>query len=349
MSTFHLSPNIDLVNAVKGGLILGVSSSGLLYFTGAITGISGIVEGVLLDENSFFNLSYVLGLLSSGVVATQILPEAFGSSSLSSPSTLVLPIFIPITAGLLTGFGTRMGSGCTSGHGICGLPRLSPRSLVAVLTFMATGSLSAYCTRQYVSSISLSAPAPPLSSSSFSNEPIEILTYLAPTLMTTTVSVIYSKLLKNNNKQSSSSSKPASPISYHIASFASAFIFGIGLAVSGMCNPNRVSNFLDFMNPSGWDPSLMGVMGSGVCFNLISFYFMSRPSAQLKPLLSTTTTTTATTTATGKAINISINNDQSKLQLSSILKMGMNPVNLKIDKSLLMGSALFGLGSFSDF
>lgn len=104
----HLADNIDLQHAVAGGLIIGASSTAFFYLTGKTTGISGIVEGVLIapaGDDKSWTLSYFLGLLSAGVLLENLIPGSFGSS----PHALTLTPQAIAFAGVLTGFGTRLG------------------------------------------------------------------------------------------------------------------------------------------------------------------------------------------------------------------------------------------------
>jgi uncharacterized membrane protein YedE/YeeE len=121
-----------------GGVLIGLSATIMLLFFGRVTGISGIVGGLFDRRPGDFGWRalFTAGLLVGGLVFSLLSPEAFADTSTRGLGPVAL-------AGLLVGFGTRLGSGCTSGHGICGLTRLSVRSLVAVLTFMATGALTA--------------------------------------------------------------------------------------------------------------------------------------------------------------------------------------------------------------
>ena len=131
----------SILFALAGGALIGLSASLLLALSGRIAGISGIVGGLADPEphDVPYRLSFLGGLLAGGAVF-----------ALFFPGFLVAPtgrsLAMVIVAGLLVGFGTQLGSGCTSGHGICGLPRLSPRSIVAVITFMITGALAATAT-----------------------------------------------------------------------------------------------------------------------------------------------------------------------------------------------------------
>jgi len=119
--------------------MIGLASALLLVARGRIAGVSGIVGSLLQSrEDRGWRLAFVGGLVLSGVVAAIVVPSAVGASVRGTPLVIV--------AGLLVGFGTRLGSGCTSGHGVCGVGRLSARSLVAVVTFMTTGALVTWLT-----------------------------------------------------------------------------------------------------------------------------------------------------------------------------------------------------------
>ena len=124
------------VSALAGGSLIGLSASLLMLSHGRVAGISGIFSGVLdpTSEDRSFRLYFIAGLILAGVVARVAYPSALPAST---PSLLVGGL-----AGALVGFGTRLGSGCTSGHGVCGLSRLSKRSLAATLTFMATAMIT---------------------------------------------------------------------------------------------------------------------------------------------------------------------------------------------------------------
>jgi uncharacterized membrane protein YedE/YeeE len=123
--------------ALAGGAMIGVASAFLLLTHGRIAGISGIA-GSLLQRSTHdrgWRIAFLVGMAAAGLVASVIAPSAVGASVRTLP--------LVILAGMLVGYGTRLGSGCTSGHGVCGISRLSARSLVAVITFMATGAVTA--------------------------------------------------------------------------------------------------------------------------------------------------------------------------------------------------------------
>jgi len=124
-----------------GGALIGASASMLLLLNGRIAGISGIVGGLLRPEEGevSWRAMFAAGLLAGGAILHRWAPASFGAPTVSMPLVIV--------AGLLVGFGTRLGSGCTSGHGVCGLARLSRRSLAATLTFMATAAITTFVVR----------------------------------------------------------------------------------------------------------------------------------------------------------------------------------------------------------
>lgn len=133
-----ISEDFSPVSAALGGALIGLSASWMLLASGRIAGISGIFAGLLQPKqgDTGWRLAFVVGLFLAGAVAVGSMPGAVATSDLRSVGATVV-------AGLLVGFGVRLGSGCTSGHGVCGLSRFSRRSLVATATFMATGFLTA--------------------------------------------------------------------------------------------------------------------------------------------------------------------------------------------------------------
>lgn len=123
-------------SALLGGALIGVASALVLVAHGRIAGISGMAGGLLQRApDQGWRAAFLGGLVLAGVVAAVVAPEAIGPPVRSLGAVIV--------AGVLVGFGTQLGNGCTSGHGVCGVSRGSTRSLVAVATFMATGALTA--------------------------------------------------------------------------------------------------------------------------------------------------------------------------------------------------------------
>jgi uncharacterized membrane protein YedE/YeeE len=133
------------VPSLLGGLILGIAAVLYVLLHGRILGISGIVAGLLRPNLSDFGwrASLIIGLITAPFLAALF----FGIFPIIEIESDWIAILI---AGLLVGFGSQYGSGCTSGHGICGLSRLSPRSLVATLSFMGAGFITVYVIRHLI-------------------------------------------------------------------------------------------------------------------------------------------------------------------------------------------------------
>jgi uncharacterized membrane protein YedE/YeeE len=128
------------VSATLGGILIGLAAVLLMGLNGRIAGISGIFSGVIFASagDKLWRLLFVAGL-----VAAPVLYGLFSSEAI--PFTLTSSWPLIVAGGLLVGFGTRLGSGCTSGHGVCGLSRLSTRSMVAVGLFMLSGMVTVFC------------------------------------------------------------------------------------------------------------------------------------------------------------------------------------------------------------
>ncbi len=139
----HFTPWLSL----GGGILLGLASAAFILFNGRILGISGILGGLLSPRSGDigWRIAFVLGIVAAPLLSTLVFPVDL----IAAPRIEAGYASIAL-AGLLVGFGTRYGSGCTSGHGVCGLSRLSPRSLLATLTFMAFGFLVVYVIRHAI-------------------------------------------------------------------------------------------------------------------------------------------------------------------------------------------------------
>jgi uncharacterized protein len=126
-----------MISAIIGGVLIGIAVSLMLLFNGRVTGISGIVSGIIKPVTGDFSWRafFVLGLISGGFLLQFLLPE-----TLILHSTLKWGDYI--FSGLFVGFGTLLGNGCTSGHGVCGISRFSIRSILATCTFIIFGILS---------------------------------------------------------------------------------------------------------------------------------------------------------------------------------------------------------------
>ncbi len=132
----------NLLGGLIGGALIGIAASLLLLLNGRIAGVSGILDGIFGSTSGaerFWRVAFVIGLICSAAIYSFAAGGLTIELRANNPSLLM--------AGLLVGFGTKLGSGCTSGHGVCGLARRSPRSLAATITFMAFGVLTVFVTR----------------------------------------------------------------------------------------------------------------------------------------------------------------------------------------------------------
>ena len=240
--------NFTPISAIMGGLLIGTGAMLTLWTNGRIAGISGILSGAMFpkQQGTLWRLLFIAGLLLGGAVS------AIASGGLEV-ITQASPL-MTVIAGLLVGFGTRMGSGCTSGHGICGIARFSQPS------FVATGTLCWQDSLQF----------------------------------------IWCAMYKENIRADSP------PISAFVAIATSGFLFGLGLAISGMTNPAKVVGFLDIAGD--WDPSLILVMVAGLGVSVPSFHFILK---QKQPLFT---------------------------------KQFFLPTRNDLDGKLITGAALFGVG-----
>jgi uncharacterized membrane protein YedE/YeeE len=137
MNIEHFTP----IPSLLGGVLIGTAASLLLLGNGKVAGISGIVAGVMRSAGERgWRVLFLVGLVLGGALVALLEPAAIG--------TTTRPLALLAVAGLLVGFGTRLGGGCTSGHGVCGLSRLSKRSLIATLTFMTTAAVAVFAVHQ---------------------------------------------------------------------------------------------------------------------------------------------------------------------------------------------------------
>ena len=137
--------NFTPLSATLGGILIGLAAVMLMAFNGRIAGISGVLSGAAFAKpgERLWRIAFVAGLIAAPVLYT-----LFHKSDPDFTITQNWPLII--VGGLIVGIGTRLGSGCTSGHGVCGLSRLSPRSAVAVLVFMAAGVATVTIARHWI-------------------------------------------------------------------------------------------------------------------------------------------------------------------------------------------------------
>ena len=130
-------------HGLVGGLMIGLSAAFFLIVSGRMSGISGILENTLKPQHANFawSTAYVIGLPLGALLVSVLAPQLVPKIAIGGAWPMI------VAAGLLVGFGTRLGSGCTSGHGVCGLPRFSGRSFVATGIFMAVAALTVFAVR----------------------------------------------------------------------------------------------------------------------------------------------------------------------------------------------------------
>lgn len=289
--------------SLLGGLTLGVLASSKFAITGRILGISGIVRGIVKGSAQAWRVAFVMGLVAGGIALRFLLPTAFE----------VLPAAYStqraIVAGLLIGVGTAMGSGCTSGHGICGNSRLSVRSLAATCTFMVSGALAAHLAGT-AAVFSLPPGIAPLASAAAAaggtrfGVVLLALTAVAMGLLgwagramtgpshAPTAAALQKELQGAEELEDSplTGSPPSEPLdAQKLASLGVftellvGFLFALGLGVSGMVKPSKVAAFLSVITGT-FDPSLMLVMGGALVVSLPSFQAMLRFKALARPI-----------------------------------------------------------------
>ena len=140
-----LIDSISSNTALIGGALIGLAVAFLLLTNGRLLGVSGIIFGLLRPQRGQveWRLAFVTGLLVGGCLLVLVYPEAFSLAADRSLGAVAC-------AGLLVGFGTRLGNGCTSGHGVCGVSRFSGRSICATVTFIATGVATVFVIKTWL-------------------------------------------------------------------------------------------------------------------------------------------------------------------------------------------------------
>ncbi|ETX09556.1 membrane protein [Marinomonas ushuaiensis DSM 15871] len=124
-----------IFNPLVGGLLIGLTATIYLLVTGKVIGISGILSQLVFSKGRFLPFLFIAGLIIGGSAYGILTEQTVAFPETRSPLLLII-------SGLLVGYGTRLGGGCTSGHGVCGISRLSPRSIAATIIFMATAIIT---------------------------------------------------------------------------------------------------------------------------------------------------------------------------------------------------------------
>lgn len=243
----------DWLNAVVGGAILSLATSVHLILKGRVTGMSGTFFRSMLIDDFNYNMSLILGMMTTSTIVKAF----FDNERAFEPGCLYLIncSFIGfLIAGFLVGFGTKLANGCTSGHGLCGLPRLSKRSIVAVISFMIS-SMGFANLRYYV----------PFLNTDFLDGIMKHLDYQLIYYIAFGISIgsFFAICIILMSKKKWDDLRDCF-ISYFVGA-----LFAYGLLMSGMVNRHKVMNFL--IISSHWDISLLLVLATGVGLNLITF------------------------------------------------------------------------------
>ena len=249
----------DYGMATVGGILISLSTSFNLLFKGRVTGMSGIFYGLITLNEIIWRLALILGMVWTSSLFRYAAGKDswFFDSSQENLKNLSLGGFA--VAGYLVGLGTKMANGCTSGHGVCGLPRLSKRSFVAVGTFcafgIATATLRYYKNFLYESEIIQTAD-------NLNSELFHMIFFICVSV------VLFSLICFLAFK------KKWEDVRDFIISFITGVVFSLGLVISGMNRRRKVIGFLTAN--ADWDPSLMFVLFSAVTLNFILFNLITR-------------------------------------------------------------------------
>lgn len=304
------------ISGVAGGSLIGLSAASLLLFNGDVLGASCLISSTftnpqktLQDPSQVWKFVLLAAFL---LTSTYVLGPEFSIDvrTNTDPSIPTLSPFAYALAGLLVGFGTKLGNGCTSGHGVCGLGRSSPRSFAAVMTFMMSA----------IATVAVSAP------DSFLADYTSILRAESPVELNPglggkfTTSVVCMAILDYYHV-----SKKFSPAQDKLKLFASALagvLFASGLAISQMVVGSKLYGFLNVgsITTGGWDPTLATVLGTAVPISFVAYQFVEG-------------FTWFPTMGNRKRL--------SKPMLASKFSV---PTNRRIDSNLIIGSAIFGVG-----
>ncbi|KAL4984042.1 hypothetical protein BDW68DRAFT_190819 [Aspergillus falconensis] len=241
------------IHTSLGALLLYQSSSSLLLHNGSVFGVSSLLSGVMLSP-SRDNVPVIAGLLSSVVPIYLFMPSLLPTYPAASSSWASL--FTTVGTGFLLGWGTKNGRGCTSGHMLCGLSRLSPRSLIATAIFFTTALLTA----NFVSGIPpCSAGIPCYTPVYPSRSELEFMTGATAITFLTNAFIIPRTMDRSESSRS-------------IFSYLAGIQFGTGLFISGMADPVKVLRFFAFLtDPARFDPSLAFVILFGILPSLFTY------------------------------------------------------------------------------
>eukprot|EP00980_Cylindrotheca_fusiformis_P028274 scaffold22589_cov138-Cylindrotheca_fusiformis.AAC.37 len=310
MSIAFFTPGAGLA----GGSLIGASAGVLLLSSGEILGASGLISSTVLEPEKALNdpsVSWKLLFMSTFMATSNLVSSAYAKDNRMGKDSS-LPIVSTagyLIGGFLVGFGTKLGNGCTSGHGICGMARLSKRSFIAVATFMtsavATANIVAPDNRTFSTTFSFlrGSKVPNLYNRKLgiaATAPFVLATAYALHNLYTTVKADRNKRLakeNGNSGQEQASAKESDIIEVEpkserksrqelamvedgvgklLPAVFTSSAFALGLAVSGMVLPSKILGFLNLhlVKKGSWDPTLMTVMAGGSAVSWISYQFV---------------------------------------------------------------------------
>lgn len=252
-----------------GGLCIAIASSLHLYLKGRVTGFSGILFNLWSCQipDNHWRWLLVLGLMTSSAImrlASYDHETFFDNQEKYHKDFDLGALFI---SGFLVGFGTKLGNGCTSGHGVCGLPRFSGRSIVGVAIFLLAGMGIATLRKHkpfFDGEVFLTDWGVTIYEESDDANKAIYYSYLAIVLIITIIALLYYYF-----KEYSKESRKFSDV---VVGYIVGVIFGFGLCISGMTKRSRVLDFLAIS--SDWDATLLFVLGVAVAINILTFYFI---------------------------------------------------------------------------
>ncbi|KAJ5175221.1 uncharacterized protein N7482_001098 [Penicillium canariense] len=240
------------VHTSLGALLLFQGSSGLLIHNGAVLGISSLLSGSMFNPNRD-NIPVIAGLVSS-ILPMYLLAPSLIPNYPAAPHSLA-SVAATLGVGFLLGWGTKNGRGCTSGHMLCGLSRLSPRSLIATALFFTTAVITANVASRIPSCDHIPCYTPVYPSSS------ELVFMTGSVLLSAITNFIVVPKMLHRCEESKT-----------VFSYLAGLEFGLGLWISGMADPAKVLRFFAILsNPSLWDPSLALVILFGIGPSLVAF------------------------------------------------------------------------------
>lgn len=308
---------MSLLNGLLGGMLLGTGGATLMLGAGEIMGFSGVMSPMLKnpfqvarDPNQHWKIAFLTAYM---LAANVFFLPYINTEWIETAATATSPLAYALS-GLLTGFGTKLGNGCTTGHGICGMPRFSKRSLTAVLSFMSTA----------VATTVLTSPEQPTGQAFVflrNGATLDYLPWVPQALSAFLVGLtLYGAFVNANTNTNKETKKSVNNDNKLYPSILAGIIASAGLTFSTMVYPHAVQSFLNFggMMNGTWNPTLMAVMSGGLLTSFLAYQFVPGQHALV----------------------------QSCPKLTKPLcgdKFGM-PTNTTIDWKLLTGASIFGIG-----